>query len=296
MIRAFYTGQTGAIEHQKLMDATANNMANVNTDGYKTSNLSFQELMYQRVRMPDDYETRKAHYDSNVRVNKGLSPVPYGYEADDDDIPSLVDYYAENKLRVGVGARSTESALVMRQGAYKMTDEPLDVLIKGDAFFAVLNKYTGEISYTKNGAFTVSLEDGEEFLVNMNGEYVLDENYDFIILPENNNKGDLRLISHLENSADGEENVVKIGLFTCDNIYGLMRLSENKYAPTEFSGEMDLETREGVGIIQYSLEMSNVNIAEEMVKVIQAQRAFQSNLTVIKTADEIEAYINQLRT
>ena len=76
MIRAFYTGQTGAAEHQKLMAVAANNMANVNTDGYKTSNLTFQELLYQRVRMPDDYENRRGHYDNNVLVNK------YGIRAD----------------------------------------------------------------------------------------------------------------------------------------------------------------------------------------------------------------------
>ena len=290
MIRAFYTGQTGAIEHQKMMDVAANNMANVNTDGYKTSNLSFQELLYQRVRMPDDYENRKSEYDSRVRQNRGQPAVPYGY--DGEDIPSPVDYYSENKLRVGVGGRSTESALVMTQGAYKRTDSPLDVLIKGDAFFAVLNKYDGSVSYTKNGAFNVSVEDGEEYLVTSSGEYVLDENYERILLPEN--REGLKLIPHFT-AGDEEDNFLKIGLFTCDNIYGLSRIGENRYEPTEFSGEMSLESRTNVGIVQYTLEMSNVNIAEEMVKVIQAQRAFQSNLTVVRTADEIEAYTNQLK-
>jgi len=293
MIRAFYTGQTGAIEHQKLMAVAANNMANVNTDGYKTSNLSFQELLYQRVKMPDDYESQKSVYDARVRQNKGLPAVPRGYNADDDDIPGAVNYYSENKLRVGVGARSTESALVMTQGSHKRTDNILDALIKGDAFFAVLNKYTGEISYTRNGAFAVSNENGYEYLVTMGGEYVLDENYDFILLPED--REHLKIIPHFQ-PGEHEDSYIKIGLFTCDNIYGLARIGENRYMPTEFSGEMELETRGSVDIIQYGLEMSNVQIAEEMVKVIQAQRAFQSNLTVIRTADEIQAYTNQMRS
>jgi len=293
MIRAFHTGQTGAIEHQKLMAVAANNMANVNTDGYKTGNLSFQELLYQRVKMPDDYEAQKSVYDARVRQNKGLPATPRGYEADDDDIPSSVNYYSENKLRVGAGARSTESALVMTQGSYKRTEGILDVLIKGDAFFAVMNKYTGEVSYTRNGAFAVSNEDGEEYLVTMGGEYVLDENYDYILLPED--REELKIIPHFM-PGEEEDSYIKLGLFTCDNIYGLERIGENKYIPTEFSGEMDLETREGADIIQFGLEMSNIMIAEEMVKVIQAQRAFQSSLTVIKTADEIEAYVNQMRS
>jgi flagellar basal-body rod protein FlgG len=307
MIRAFYTGQTGATEHQKLMAVAANNIANVNTDGYKTSNLSFQELLYQRVRMPDDYEARSGHYDNNVRVNRdGLAAVSRRRGADDDDFddfgdfgdfgggrPGDVNYFSENKLRVGVGARSTESALVMTQGAYRHTDNPFDVMINGNAFFAVLNRLTGEISYTRHGAFGISNEGGEEFLVTAGGEYVLDENYNYVLIPEN--RDGLRIVSHFEPLDEEVENFIRIGLFTCDNIYGLLRIGENRYMPTPNSGEMGLEARRGVGIIQHALEMSNVQIAEEMVKVIQAQRAFQSNLTVIRTADEIAGYTNQLR-
>ncbi|MCL2096616.1 MAG: flagellar hook-basal body protein [Oscillospiraceae bacterium] len=297
MIRAFHTGRTGASEHQKLMAVAANNMANVNTDGYKTSNLSFQELIYQRVRMPDDYERRRAMYDERVIVNRtGRVPPRRGYDDYDDYYGeggvSPVDYYSSNKLRVGAGGRANETAMVMTQGAYRSTDSRLDVLIRGEAFFAVMNRFDGEIAYTRNGSFAVSNEDGYEYLVTANGEYVLDENYDYILMPED--RENLMLISHFQEYGE-EDNFIRIGLFTCDNIYGLERIGENRYSPTEFSGEMELETREGVDIIQYGLEASNVNIAEEMLKVIQAQRAFQSNLTVVRTADEIEAYTNQLR-
>jgi len=277
MIRGFYTGTTGAIEHQKLMAVAANNMANANTDGYKSSNLSFQELIYQRVRMPNDYESRSETYDRWVRRNQ------HGVE---------VDYYSENKLRVGAGARATESALVMTQGSYRHTGNILDVMIKGEAFFAVENK-NGDIAYTRQGSFAISEEDGDQYLVTAGGEYILDENYDRIIMPENIDK--IRFIKFSESDGN-DEYAIKLGLFTCDNIYGLARIGENKYITTELSGEMELEIRGGVDIVPRSLEMSNVNIADEMVKVIQAQRAFQSNLTVIRTADEIEAYVNQLRS
>ena len=297
MIRGFYAGRTGAVEHQKAMAVAANNMANVNTDGYKTSNLSFQELLYQRVRMPDDYEAGKSRYDMNVRANKGLPPIPPGYDPEDEDMPSPVNYFSENKLRVGAGGRSTESAIVMTQGAVKQTGNALDIMLKGDGFLAVMDR-TGGIAYTKQGAFQISAEDGEEYLVTSTGEYVLDENYDIIVLPKD--RSQLRFAAHFaeygEYDEEGGETVVRLGLFSCDNIYGLSRMGENKFAATEFSGEMNLvESTSNIDIIPYSLEMSNVSIAEEMVKVIQAQRAFQSNLTVIRTADEIEGYINGLK-
>ena len=298
MIRGFYTGTTGAIEHQKAMAVAANNMANVNTDGYKTSNATFQELLYQRIRMPDDYETNRAEYDRRVRLNQGLPAVPNGYDEDEyeyEDRASPVNYFSENKLSVGAGGKLNETALVMTQGAYRNTGSPFDALIKGDAFFAVLDRGSGEIAYTKHGVFAISVEDGDNYLVTPSGEYVLDEYYDRVTLPEDIDRDRLRILPHFSNEEEDEHNI-RVGLFTCNNIYGLAHIGDNKYMPTEFSGEMDLETREGVDIIARSVEMSNVSLADEMVKVIQAQRAFQSNLTVIRTADEIEAYINQLRS
>ena len=293
MIKGFYTGTTGAIEHQKMMDIAANNIANVNNDSYKASNISFQELLYQRMRMPNDYETNQTNYDTWVARNKGQKPVPADQLNDDQTAAKDANYYSENKLRAGTGGRVSEAGLVMLQGAYKDTNDPLTALIKGDAFFAVEDK-NGNITYTREGTFNLSLENDGLYLVLPNGEYVLDENYNKITIPDNVNKGDLNLVSASYAGSDPTD--IKLGLFTCDNIYGLSRIGQNQYVPTEFSGEMAAETRPGVDVLNHAAEMSNVSIADEMVKIIQAQRAFESNLTVIRTADEIEAYANQMRT
>ena len=296
MIRGFYTASTGAIEHQKMLAIAANNMANANNDGYKTSNASFQELIYQRMRMPDNYESRQTQYDTWVRRNKGLSSVMSDITdiSDDElDSESFSNYYYENKLRGGAGARVSESALVMKQGSYNETGNPLNALIKGDAFFAVMDSRNGEIAFTRDGSFELSNEDDGTYLVLSTGEYVLDQDYDRILIPDTVKPENIKLVA--PSYGEYDDNTVKLGLFTCDNIYGLSRTGTNKYYPTDISGEMVGETRPGVEIISRAVEMSNVYIADEMVKIIQAQRAFQSNLTVIRTADELAAYVNQLR-
>ena len=293
MIQGFYTAATGAAEHQKMMDIAANNMANANNDGYKTSNISFQELLYQRMRMPDDYENNQTNYDTWVARNKGQKPVPADQLTDEQTAAKDANYFSENKLCAGTGARVSEAGLVITQGSYKDTTDPLSAMIKGDAFFAVEDK-DGNITYTREGDFNLSLESNGLYLVLPNGEYVLDENYGRITIPDNVNKEDINLVS--QSYAGSDPTDIKLGLFTCNNIYGLSRIGENQYIPTEFSGDMAAETRPGVDVINHAAEMSNVSIADEMVKIIQAERAFQSNLTVIRTADEIEAYANQMRT
>ncbi|MCL2773826.1 MAG: flagellar hook-basal body complex protein [Oscillospiraceae bacterium] len=293
MIQGFYTATTGAIEHQKMLDIAANNISNANNDSYKTSNISFQELLYQRMRMPNDYESNQNNYDTWVARNKGQTPVPADQLTDDQIAANNANYFAENKLRSGAGARVSEAGLVMTQGAAKDTTDPLSAMIKGDAFFAVEDK-DGNITYTREGDFNLSLENDGLYLVLPNGEYVLDENYDRITIPDNVNKDDINLVS--PSYAGDDPTDIKLGLFTCNNIYGLSRISEDQYVPTDFSGGMVAETRPGVDIVNHAAEMSNVSIADEMVKIIEAQRAWESNLTVIRTADEIEAYANQMRT
>jgi flagellar basal-body rod protein FlgG len=137
------------------------------------------------------------------------------------------------------------------------------------------------------------------FLTTVYGEYILDENYERIMLPENINinREDLMLVPHSypEPENPEESNLIRIGIYTFDNIYGLELIGGSKFMPTALSGEAEIMESPADNIIrQYYIEASNVNIADEMVRVIQAQRAFQSNLTVIRTADEIAAYVNQL--
>lgn len=274
MIKAFYTGTTGAIEHQKKMSVISNNLANVNTVGYKNSRLTFQELLYYNMRMPESYPAENEDRE---------------FETDEEQTKFNEQIYHENKLKVGTGARGNESALNMSQGSFYTTDAPFDVMISGQGFFAV-EGYDGGYFYTREGAFRASFEDDEIYLTYGDGGYVLDGNYDRIMLPSADDS--LTLIPSYESTND--PNHVQVGVFICPNVYGLRLVGNNRFMPTDFSGEME-EAIGGVSLTQRGLEGSNTDMAEEMVRVIEAQRAFQSNLTVIRTADEIEAYTNQMR-
>jgi len=306
MIQAFYTGRTGAAEHQRMMNITANNMANANTDGFKISNATFQELLHQRVRMPNDYENRPGLYDARNRHNtrnwnRGAPPALY--DADGDPIfrsyPGNI--FTENKLRVGSGSRISENAMVMTLGNFVITHDPLTAALANPrAFFAVMNPNAEneeeQYYYTRSGMFNLSSEEDGVYLITAAGDYVLDGDYERIMIPEDINRENLIFMPH-NYPIDEDEifNIVRIGVYTFDNLYGLAHIGGNRFMPTELSGEAELIEDPADDIIrQYYIESSNVNIADEMVRVIQAQRAFQSNLTTIRTADEIQAYINQL--
>jgi flagellar basal-body rod protein FlgG len=280
-----------------MMSITANNMANANTDGFKASSASFQELLHQRVRMPDDYENRREYYDRNNAYNtrnwnRGAAAV-YDEEGEEIYVSRPGDYFTENKLRIGAGSRVNENAMLMTNGSLIFTEDPLTAALTNPrAFYAVMNS-DGEVAYTRGSTFSLSNEEDGIFLINTNGEYVLDENYDYIMLPEDANRDEIIFAPH--NAPDNNELIVRLGIFTFNNLYGLEHLGGNKFIPTDLSGEAEVMENPVDIIRQYHIEASNVSIADEMVKVIQAQRAFQSNLTTIRTADEIEAYINQLR-
>lgn len=302
MIKAFFTGRTGAAAHQHKLDIAANNMANANTVGFRSSNASFQELLHQRVRMPDDYELRPGLYEARNRHNtrnwnRGAPPQVFDAAGE----PVFTHYpgnvFTENRLRVGTGARLGENALVMTQGSLMLTNDFLTVgLANPRAFFAVLGP-NEEILYTRSGAFALSTEEDGLFLVTGSGEYVLGENLEPIRLPDTITSME-ELIIAPHNHPDPEEYnalVIRVGIFTFENLYGLAKVGGNNFMPTEFSGEAEIFWEPGDDIIRQGyLEASNVHIANEMIRVIQAQRAFQSNLASVRTADEIAAYINQL--
>lgn len=296
MIKGFYTGARGVIEYQKMMDVAANNMSNANTDGYKSMRLSFQELLYKRVRMPDNYEANRENYDRFTAYNRaianGARPVSEEDEEDMEGEPGTGDYFSENKLRVGAGGAGMETALNMTSGSFYETGNQLNAIIEGNGFYAIESLYGEAYYYTKDGSFHVSVEEDANYLVTSLGEYVLDDNYNRIAIPDEANSP--RIVgSNLEYS--GDINDLRVGIFTCNNIYGMDMAGGNKFLPTDFSGEMYSVENESVRVVPGYLEMSNVSLAEEMVRVMQAQRAFQSNITVVRTADEIEAYTNQMR-
>lgn len=295
MIKGFYTGSRGVLEFQKAMDVTANNLSNTNTDGYKSSRLTFKEILYKRVRMPDDYEDNREVYDRNIARNRALRGYTPVIDEETEGDPGTSEYFFENKLRTGGGTKATESALNMTSGAFEETGNLLNGVIVGNGFFCVEGLDGESYYYTRDGAFRVSTESDGNYLVNAQGEYVLNASYERVLVSQEVEMPMLVLDDINGDGAEMSENAVPVGVFLCNNVYGLHLTGGNKFTATDFSGELEAVGGDIAGIKAGYLEMSNVNLAEEMSRVIQFQRAFQSNLTLIRTADEIEAYTNQMR-
>ena len=248
MITGFYTGAQGARSFQQNMDVISNNIANVNTYGYKPQRLSFSDLIRTGVR------------------------------------PNLVGI--DPSLEVGHGQRGIETAIDMAMSAVEVTDHTYDVCIQGNGFFAVAAP-GGDIYYTRDGNFHVSVEADGEYLVNSMGWYVLGPDEQPVLLP-----ADTQDFILAGPDASGD-NVVYLGVFEFANPYALSLAGQNLYSPSETSGAI---TPSSAPVIQGALERSGVNLAKEIVSMIRTQRAYQLSLRTVSIADEIEQMTNGMRT
>ena len=203
-------------------------------------------------------------------------------------------------LQVGYGVTPVATVKNFRTGNFEETGNPLDLAINGEAFFMVLGP-TGEVVYTRDGSFKVSVTDEGKKLTTADGYPVLDDTESEIFLDDVD-------ISKLNVSPDGELTYVneegvteslgqRIGIVKFENRNGLESIGKNLYARTEASGEpiLDEEIGERSTIVQGFLEASNVQVVEEMVKLIIAQRAYEINSKAIQSADEMLELANNLR-
>lgn len=261
MLRALWTAAAGMKAQQLFIDTIANNLANVNTTGFKKSRVDFQDLLYQTVTIAGT----KA---------PGGGQLPVG-------------------IQIGHGVQPVAIERLFTQGEITETKNPLDLVIEGDGFFQVLQP-DGSIAYTRDGAFKLD-RDGR--LVTANG---LPLEPEIIIPPEATNIS----ISHdgtvsvLTPGATAPQEVGKITLAKFINPAGLKSMGYNLYKTTDASGEAITGTPglEGFGIIsQGFLEMSNVQVVEEMANMIIAQRAYEINSKAIQTTDEMLRIANNLR-
>ncbi|WP_027399711.1 flagellar hook-basal body protein [Anaerovorax odorimutans] len=236
---SFYSGSVGAGAQQSKLDTIANNIANVNTVGYKSENAGFVDLLYSNINAP---------------------------ETQDSD------------LKVGSGVRYEKTDIKFMDGGLISTDNPLDFAIKGDGFFAVMDPADGEIRYTRDGSFKMSLqEDGEFYLATAKGDLVLSVDEEPIMMTEDQKSIDLETI----------------GIFDFENKEGFLCVGDNLYVPVDKNGESYL--KEDSSAVEKYLELSNVDLASEMNKLIEAQKAYQMTLRMVKTSEEIEETINNLR-
>lgn len=252
MIRALTTAATGLDAQQANIERISNDIANVNTDGYKRSRNEFQDLMYQTIKEPGG--SLGAASQSPVGVQKGMG----------------VKVGAEHKI--------------FEQGPARMTYHPYDLMIEGKGFFPV-QMPNGEVMYTRTGAFKF---DAQGRLQLSNGARMIPQ----IVIPTNalnvtvSSGGEVK--ANL--GAEGEVVLGQLQLITFQNEEGLSAQGSGLYKPTLASGTplQGLPGEGGLGLIQQgALEGSNVNVANSMVDMIATQRAYEMNTKVMGVADQM---------
>jgi flagellar basal-body rod protein FlgG len=266
MIRALYSASSGMRAQQLNLDTISNNLANVNTTGFKKNRVDFQELLYATLRPPG-------------QATRNGGTIPTG-------------------IQVGHGVRSAATPADFSQGSLKETGSSLDLAIEGNGFFAV-QLPDDTIAYTRDGAFKL---DRDGYLVTSNGHYVLDDRLSEIYI---SNEPVRSIVTGPEGNIsvqypDGDDlvEIARLGLTRFPNPTGMEKIGRNLFKPTEAAGvaAAGLPNEEGFGAInQGFLEMSNVQIVVEMVDMIQAQRAYELNSKAISASDEMLQIANNLK-
>ena len=262
MIRSMYSAATGMEAQQLYMDIISNNLANVNTTSYKRSRLEFQDLMYQTLKEP------------GIKNSEG-EMAPTGIE-------------------VGLGVKTGATQRIFEQGSLNQTSNDMDVAIEGEGFYQV-SMPDGTIGYTRDGSFKLN---SYGTVVTSDGYTVLPE----ITVPEGASSFTVSSTGQVTAILAGKETSTEIGqieLARFVNSSGLRSLGSNLYGVSDASGEPLLETPgdNGMGkLAQGYTEASNVQIIEEMVNMITAQRAYEIVSKSISVSDQMLQVANNLKS
>lgn len=261
MLKSLTTAATGMQAQQTNMDVIANNLANVSTNGFKKSRAEFEDLMYKTEKEPG--------------AQSGLNAIsPTG-------------------VQIGLGVRTASVQKDFEIGSGKITKNPLDMQIEGPGFFPV-QLPDGQIGYTRDGAFK---RDPSGRVTDRNGNPLQPE----IVIPPNAQGIEISAsgqIAVVTGNSNVPQNIGQIELVNFVNPAGLKSLGKNVFLPSGSSGlpQQGQPGMNGLGqIAQGQLEASNVNIVDEMVNMITAQRAYETNSKVIQASDQMLQYMNQLR-
>ncbi|MCM8813040.1 MAG: flagellar basal-body rod protein FlgG [Candidatus Omnitrophica bacterium] len=253
MIRSLYTSATGMEAQEMAIDIISNNLANVNTTGFKKSRVDFQDLLYETIRAAGTDAAAGVQFPTGLQVGHGTKPV------------------------------STQK--IFTQGEFIQTQNPLDMTIEGAGFFQI-QRADGTVAYSRDGAFKI---DSEGRLVNSDGFIVQPE----ITIPTNAQEVSIAMDGTVTAVISGEttpQNLGTLELAKFINPAGLKSLGRNMFEETEASGSptVAMPGTEGVGTLaQGFLEMSNVKVVEEMVNMIVAQRAYEMNAKTIQASDDM---------
>jgi flagellar basal-body rod protein FlgG len=263
MMRSLWTAASGMTGQQFNIDTISNNLANVNTTGFKQMRADFEDLLYQTLRLAGTPSTE-------------VTVVPTG-------------------VQVGHGVKPGATQKIFTQGALQATGNTADIAIEGEGFFRVL-QYDGSYGYTRDGSFKI---DANAQFVNSNGYRLMPE----VVLPEGflNDSVAISQDGRITVKVAGGDDPIEVGqleLYRFVNPAGLQSIGENLMTQTNASGE-PIPGRpgfDGMGkTLQKYLEMSNVSVVKEMVNMIVAQRAYELNSRAIQTSDSMLATATSLK-
>jgi flagellar basal-body rod protein FlgG len=260
MIRSLWISKTGLDAQQTQMDVISNNLANVSTNGFKRSRAVFEDLLYQNIRQPGAQSSQQTQLPSGLQLGTGVRPV------------------------------ATER--VFEQGNLQQTSNNKDVAIQGSGFFQVLMP-DGTTAYTRDGSFQT---DSQGQLVTASGFPVQPA----ITIPANAQSVSIGRDGVVSITLPGQAASTQVGaiqLATFINPAGLMAKGENLYVESSASGNANTNApgTNGAGLLsQGYVETSNVNVVEELVNMIQTQRAYEINSKAITTSDQMLQKLTQM--
>jgi flagellar basal-body rod protein FlgG len=261
MIRALYTSSSGMQAQQLNLDTVANNLANVNTGGFKRTRVDFQDLLYQTFKAPGTSNAQGTTIATGIQVGHGVRPVA--------------------------------TQRIFSLGDFQQTENPLDLVIEGEGFFQV-QRPDGTTAYTRAGAFK---KDGTGRVVTSDG-FPLQPG---IVIPGDASSVTVGTDGTVSVAITGQTAAQQVGtiqLARFVNSAGLLSVGRNLFTPTQASGDPVVANPgvQGVGTLaQGFLEMANVKVVEEMVAMITSQRAYEANSKAIQSADDMLNIANNMR-
>jgi len=259
MIRALYSSATGMESQQMNLDVIANNLANVNTTGFKKSKIEFQDLLYQTQR--------------SAGSEQGAGNLlPTG-------------------IQIGHGSKAVSTSKIFTTGELSQTGDELDVAVSGDGFFQV-QLPDGTLAYTRDGTLKKA-QDGR--IVTAAGYPVLGN---FQSVPPGTTRINIATTGDVTYTGTSGNTNFRINLFRFNNPSGLQNIGNNLMKETSASGAVEQGNpgENGFGELQQGyVELSNVQVVEEMVHLIQAQRAYEVNSKAVQAADEMMQQSNNLK-
>ena len=238
MYTSFYTAARGAMEEQEKLNVVGHNLANANNYGYKAKTTVFTDLMYYNL---NNYTGEDTRYKAGAGINVEKTNTDF-----------------------------SPKGLIT-------TEDKFDYAINGKGFFMLRSPITNEITYSRNGHFSMSKRGNEFYLVNDNGNFVLDAN-----------RNPIRVLDGNAGELSGQ-----IGVYGFNILDGMQSTGNNEFVPVLKNGEPFL--MRDAKLIDHALEMSGVDVADDFTRMIEAQRAYSYALKMVQTSDEVVNTINTLR-